>query len=311
MNEDKKAAYETLFVCLQKVSILMSPIAPFYSDLLYSDLSKNKDSVHLADFPLFRLELVNKDLEYKMDLAQRISSLILSLRKKTRIKVRQPLLRVLIPSLDTAFEEAINDVKSIILSEVNIKSIEFISKNDPLLKKKAKANFKVLGPKYGKDMKVIASVVSSWSSEEVSLFEKERKKEISLNSGRVVLHNEDIEIVTADVPGWEIATAGNITVALDVSISKDLQEEGFARDFINKIQNLRKEMDLKVSDLVVVKVLCGAEEKEAIKNNLNYICSETLTNSLYFVTKLRGNKVVEESESFKYLIEKIKNYSHD
>jgi isoleucyl-tRNA synthetase len=143
------------------------------------------------------------------------------------------------------------------------------------------------------------------------LFEKERKKEISLSSGRVVLHNEDIEIVTADVPGWEIATAGNITVALDVSISKDLQEEGFARDFVNKVQNLRKEMDLKVSDLVVVKVLCGPEEKEAIKNNLNYICSETLTNSLYFVSKLRGNKVVEESESFKYLIEKIKNYSHD
>jgi isoleucyl-tRNA synthetase len=311
MNEDKKAAYETLFVCLQKVSILMSPIAPFYSDLLYSDLSANKGSVHLADFPLFRPEIVNKDLEYKMDLAQRISSLILSLRKKTRIKVRQPLLRVLIPSVDAAFEGAINDVKSIILSEVNIKSVEFVSQNDPLLKKKAKANFKVLGPKYGKDMKAIASAVSSWSCEEVSLFEKERKKEISLSSGRVVLHNEDIEIVTADVPGWEIATAGNITVALDVSISKDLHEEGFARDFVNKIQNLRKGMDLKVSDLVVVKVLCGPEEKEAIKNNLNYICSETLTNSLYFVSKLGGDKIVEESESFKYLIEKIKNYSHD
>jgi isoleucyl-tRNA synthetase len=306
MNEDKKAAYETLFVCLQKVSILMSPIAPFYSDLLYSDLSNKKDSVHLADFPLFRQEDINEDLEYKMGLAQKVSSLILSLRKKTRIKVRQPLLRVLIPSVDSAFESAINDVKAIILSEVNIKSIEFISQNDSLLKKKAKANFKVLGPKYGKDMKAIASAVGSWTSEEVSLFEKEGKKEISLNSGGVFLTKEDVEIVTADVPGWEIATSGNITVALDVSISKALQREGFARDFVNKIQNLRKEIDLEVSDLIVIKVLCGQEEQEAIENNLNYICSETLTDSLDFVSKLEGNEIVEENESFKYLIEKVK-----
>jgi isoleucyl-tRNA synthetase len=306
MNEDKKAAYETLFVCLQKVSILMSPIAPFYSDLLYSDLSAKKDSVHLADFPLFRQELINEGLEFKMGLAQKISSLILRLRKKTRIKVRQPLLRVLIPSIDTAFESAINDVKAVILSEVNIKSIEFISQNDSLLKKKAKANFKVLGPKYGQDMKAIASAVSSWTSEEVSLFEKEGKKEISLNSGAVFLTNEDVEIVTADVPGWEIATAGNITVALDITISKALQREGFARDFVNKIQNLRKERDLEVSDLIVIKVLCGQEEQEAIENNLNYICSETLTDRLDFVSKLGGNEIVEESESFKYLIEKVK-----
>ena len=260
----------------------------------------------MADFPLFRQELINEGLEYKMGLAQKISSLILSLRKKTRIKVRQPLLRVLIPSIDTAFESAINDVKAIILSEVNIKSIEFISQNDSLLKKKAKANFKVLGPKYGQDMKAIASAVSSWTSEEVSLFEKEGKKEISLNSGDVFLTNEDVEIVTADVPGWEIATAGNITVALDISISKALQREGFARDFVNKIQNLRKEIDLEVSDLIVIKVLCGQEEQEAIENNLNYICSETLTDSLDFVSKLGGNEIVEESESFKYLIEKVK-----
>jgi len=306
MNEDKQAAYETLFVCLQRVSILMSPIAPFYSDLLYSDLSPEKESVHLASFPLFNQELINKDLDYKMGLAQRISSLILSLRKKTRIKVRQPLLRVLIPSVDASFEGAINDVKTIILSEVNIKSIEFISQNDPLLKKKAKANFKVLGPKYGKEMKEIASAVSSWTSEEVSFFEKEGKKEISLSSGSIFLNNEEIEIVTADVPGWEIAAAGNITVALDISISKELEEEGVARDFVNKIQNLRKEQNLEVSDLIVIKVFCNQKDQEAIKNNLNYICSETLTDSLDFVSKLEGNEIVEESESFKYLIKKVK-----
>jgi len=239
-------------------------------------------------------------------LAQRVSSLILRLRKKTRIKVRQPLLRVLIPSLDAAFESAINDVKTIIISEVNIRSIEFISKNDSLLKKKAKANFKVLGPKYGKDMKAIAGEVSAWSSEEVSLFEKDGQKEIILSSGSVFLNKEDVEIVTADVPGWEIATSGNITVALDVSINKELQEEGVARDFVNKIQNLRKEMDLEVSDLILIKVLCAREEQEAIENNLNYICSETLTDSLDFVSKLEGNGIVEEDEGFKYLIEKLK-----
>ena len=306
MNDDKKAAYETLFVCLQKVSVLMSPIAPFYSDLLYCDLSPECDSVHLADFPLFNQGLINKDLEYKMGLAQKVSSLILSLRKKTRIKVRQPLLRVLIPSIDKDFEIAINDVKTVILSEVNIKSIVFISLNDSLLKKKAKANFKVLGPKYGKEMKLIASLISSWTNEEVVSFEKEGKKEIILSSGSVFLEKEDIEIVTADVPGWEIATAGSITVALDISISKELKEEGVARDFVNKIQNLRKERNYEVSDLIKIKVLCGQSDQEAIKNNLNYICSETLTKDLNFVSKLEGNEIVEKDESFKYLIEKVK-----
>ena len=306
MNDDKKAAYETLFVCLQKVSVLMSPIAPFYSDLLYCDLSPECDSVHLADFPLFNQGLINKDLEYKMGLAQKVSSLILSLRKKTRIKVRQPLLRVLIPSIDKDFEIAINDVKTVILSEVNIKSIVFISQNDSLLKKKAKANFKVLGPKYGKEMKSIASLISSWTNEEVVSFEKEGKKEIILSSGSVFLKKEDIEIVTADVPGWEIATAGSITVALDISISKELKEEGVARDFVNKIQNLRKERNFEVSDLIKIKVLCGQSDQEAIKNNLNYICSETLTKDLDFVSKLEGNEIVEKDESFKYLIEKVK-----
>ena len=306
MNDDKKAAYETLFVCLQKVSVLMSPIAPFYSDLLYCDLSPECDSVHLADFPLFNQGLINKDLEYKMGLAQKVSSLILSLRKKTRIKVRQPLLRVLIPSIDKDFEIAINDVKTVILSEVNIKSIVFISQNDSLLKKKAKANFKVLGPKYGKEMKSIASLISSWTNEEVVSFEKEGKKEIILSSGSIFLEKEDIEIITADVPGWEIATAGSITVALDISISKELKEEGVARDFVNNIQNLRKERNFEVSDLIKIKVLCGQSDQEAIKNNLNYICSETLTKDLDFVSKLEGNEIVEKDESFKYLIEKVK-----
>jgi isoleucyl-tRNA synthetase len=174
------------------------------------------------------------------------------------------------------------------------------------LKKKAKANFKVLGPKHGKNMKEIAGFVSSWSSEEVSLFEKDGEKEIKLGSGNIFLKKEDVEIVTADVPGWEIVTLGNITVALDISIGKELKEEGVARDFVNKIQNLRKEKGLEVNDLIEIKVCCGKEDKEAIENNLNYICSETLTDRLDFVSKLGGNEIVEESESFKYLIEKVK-----
>ena len=155
-------------------------------------------------------------------------------------------------------------------------------------------------------MKAIASVVGSWTSEDVSFFEKEGRKEIQLDSGGIILRSEDVEIVTADVPGWEIATSGNITVALDVSINQELKEEGFARDFVNKIQNLRKEKNLEVSDFVKIKVLCAQEDRNAIKNNLNYICSETLTDSLDFVSKLEGNEIVEESEGFKYLIEKVK-----
>ena len=302
-TEDKKAAYDTLFVCLKNISLLMSPIAPFFSDVLFKDL-RHVSSVHLADFPGFDQKLINDALENKMSLAQKVSSLVLRLRKKTRIKVRQPLQRILIPSLDENFTKNIKDVEEIILNEVNVKNIELISSNDPILKKKAKVNFKVLGPKQGKNMKEIAAVVAAWSNKDIVDFETNKGKNVVISSGVLSLSLEDVEVVTADVPGWEIASSGVITVALDVSISEELREEGVSRDFVNKIQNNRKELGLEVTDFVEIQVLTDQKTKSAINNNLNYICSETLTKKLFFVEGLSGKNIFEE-EGLKYSIEKL------
>ena len=302
-TEDKKAAYDTLFVCLKNISLLMSPIAPFYSEVLFKDL-QHLNSVHLADFPGFNTQMISDELEIKMSLAQKISSLILRLRKKTRIKVRQPLKRVLIPSIDDKFEKNIKDVQEIILNEVNVKSIEIISFSDPILKKKAKVNFKVLGPKQGKKIKEIAVAVASWSNEDIVDFERNKAKDVVISSGVLSLSLEDVEVVTADVPGWEIASSGSVTVALDVSISHELREEGLSRDFVNKIQNNRKDLGLEVIDFVEIQVLTDEKMKSAINNNLNYICSETLTKKLSFVNVLSGKNIFEE-DNLKYSIEKL------
>ena len=302
-TEDKKAAYDTLFVCLKNISLLMSPIAPFFSDVLFKDL-QHVSSVHLADFPSFDQKLINDALENKMSLAQKVSSLVLRLRKKTRIKVRQPLQRILIPSLDENFTNNIRGVEEIILNEVNVKNIELISSNDPILKKKAKVNFKVLGPKQGKNMKEIAAVVAAWSNKDIVDFETNKGKNVVISSGVLSLSLEDVEVVTADVPGWEIASSGVITVALDISISEELREEGVSRDFVNKIQNNRKELGLEVTDFVEIQVLTDQKTKSAINNNLNYICSETLTKKLSFVEGLSGKNIFEK-EGLKYSIEKL------
>ena len=302
-TEDKKAAYDTLFICLKNVSLLMSPIAPFFSDVLFKDL-QHASSVHLADFPVFDQGLINDALENKMSLAQKVSSLVLRLRKKTRIKVRQPLQRILMPSIDKNLIKNIKDVEEIILNEVNVKNIELISSNDPILKKKAKVNFKVLGPKQGKNMKEIAAVVAAWSNEDIVDFETNKGKDVVISSGVLSLSLEDVEVATADVPGWEIASSGVITVALDVSISDELREEGVSRDFVNKIQNNRKELGLEVTDFVEIQVLTDQKTKSAINNNLNYICSETLTKKLSFVEGLSGKNIFEE-EGLKYSIEKL------
>ena len=310
-NKEKKAAYDTLFVCLREISILMSPIAPFYSDMLFEDLCSVNDSVHLSLFPMHNNALIDNGLEYRMALAQKISSLILSLRKKTKIKVRQPLQRVLIPSLSKEFDSAIKEVESIILSEVNIKAVEFISSSDSLLKKKAKANFKVLGPKQGKNMKQIASIISGWSNKEVELFEKDGQMEVVLNREVVRILREDVELLTEEVPGWEIASSGNITVALDISLSKELLEEGVSRDFVSLIQNERKEMMLEVTDLIKIQVLSSKQTQDAFNNNLNYICSETLTKNLIFVDKLEDSSILKSGKEFKYSIEKINTHHHE
>ena len=310
VNDDKLAAYQTLYTCLKTIALLSSPIAPFYSDLLYNDLIKSADndnaSVHLADFPIVNKSEIDLLLEGKMGLAQQITSLVLSLRKKEKLKVRQPLSRVLVPSNGKGFETAIADVSSLILSEVNVKELSVLSSDNNMLKKQAKPNFKTIGPKYGRHMKSIAKVISGWSDEEISSFEKEKSVSFIVDGENVVLNAVDVEIITTDIPGWKIASSGDVTIALDISISQELKEEGLARDFVNKVQNIRKDLDLNITDTIEIKILSNSEFKSAINNNLNYICSETLTKELVFVDELENAHSVDDNkESAQFSIIKV------
>ena len=294
-SDDKLAAYQTLHECLLSISILASPIAPFYCDKLYGDLtalfSNKESSVHLCSFPTENLNYIDVDLEEKMSLAQQICSLVLGLRKKEKIKVRQPLQKLIVPAENPKFEKRILAVEGLILSELNIKELELIPTDSSFLKKKIKPNFKTIGPKYGKHMKQISSFISNWGNKEIGVVEKNNGWSGSINDTSIELSGEDFIIETADVPGFLVANDGGITVALDVEISKELVEEGFAREFVNRIQNYRKELGLNVTDKINIYIKSNQEINQALKNNLNYICSETLAKSLDFVEEISGSSV--------------------
>ncbi|VTP90181.1 Isoleucine--tRNA ligase [Sphingobacterium daejeonense] len=252
-TEDKISAYQTLYTCLDTVAKLIAPISPFFADQLYLDLNaatgkESFESVHLADYPAYHAELVDKELEERMALAQDISSLTLSLRKKTGINVRQPLSKILVPVLDSSFQSKVEKVKDLILSETNIKDIEFITDTTGIIKKKVKPNFKALGAKVGKDMKVVAAAIQGLSGSEIQ--ELENVGSIKLNGTEYVISSEDVEIIAEDVEGWQVANLGKLTVALDVHISSELKAEGIARELINRIQNLRKEKGFEVTDRI-------------------------------------------------------------
>ena len=294
-SDDKLAAYQTLHECLLSISILASPIAPFYCDKLYGDLtalfSNKESSVHLCSFPTENLNYIDVDLEEKMSLAQRICSLVLGLRKKEKIKVRQPLQKLIVPAENPTFEKRILAVKSLILSELNIKELELIPTESTFLKKKIKPNFKTIGPKHGKHMKQISSLISNWGNKEIGVVEKNKGWSGSINDTSIELNEEDFIIETADVPGFLVANEGGITVALDIEISNELAEEGFAREFVNRIQNYRKELGLNVTDKINIYIKSNEEINQALNNNLNYICSETLAKSLDFVEEVSGSSV--------------------
>ena len=283
-NSDKVAAYQTLFECLEKVSLLAAPIAPFFMDRLFQDLNNiskkhNVTSIHLADFPKSNTSLINKDLEEKMQLAQKITSLALSLRKKERMRVRQPLQKIMIPILNTKMQENIQGVSDIILSEINVKEIEFLGEDSDVLTKQIKPNFKTLGPKFGKDMRLIAAEVPKFTSSDINKIEKEGCFKINEN---ITIDISDVEITSADIPGCLVASNDGITVALDITLSDKLKEEGLAREFINRIQNLRKESGFEVTDKVEILVEKNDALTTAIKNNFTYICDETLATLLDF-----------------------------
>jgi isoleucyl-tRNA synthetase len=296
-SADKISAYQTLYTCMETVARIMSPIAPFFAERLFLDLNgvtgkEEAESIHLADFPVADESLIDKKLEERMQLAQQISSMVLSLRKKTNLRVRQPLAKIMIPVLGEDFEAQVEKVKDLILSEVNIKEIEYLSESGVLVKK-IKPNFKALGPKYGKMMKQISGVVASFTQDDIATLETEGSKEIEVNGENITLLISDVEITTEDIPGWVVANDGKLTVALDITLTEELKNEGHARELVNKIQNIRKEKDFDVTDKISV-ILEKRDGLDAIvETNFDYICSETLTTSLNFAEKLEEDQSQE------------------
>ncbi|MNK02377.1 Isoleucine--tRNA ligase [compost metagenome] len=307
-TEDKISAYQTLYTCLDTIAKLMSPISPFFSDRLFLDLNSatNKEqveSVHLANFPVYNESLVDKDLEERMALAQDISSLTLSLRKKTSINVRQPLNKILVPVLDSAFQEKVEKVKDLILSETNIKDIEFITDTTGIIKKKIKPNFKALGAKVGKDMKLVSSSIQSLTIDQISALES--TGELALAGTPYTILLSDVEIIAEDVEGWQVANLGKLTVALDVHITEELKKEGLSRELINRLQNLRKDKGLEVTDRINVKLTAASEVVNAANENLSYICTEILADSLVFEDSLTEGETIEiDGKELKALIQK-------
>jgi isoleucyl-tRNA synthetase len=312
MSEDKKAAYETLFECLNTLSKLMSPIAPFFADWLYNNLNDKTaeiDSVHLSNYPKINESYVDLKLEKRMEMAQKISSMVLSVRKKENLKVRQPLQKIQIPVLDAEFKQHVESVKDIILAEVNVKELELVTEEQVQIVKNLKLNFKTLGKKCGKHMKTVQAFANDNGPAIISAIEKTGQYKMNVEGDEIVLENEDVEIIPVDIPGWKVANSGQITVALDVTVTQVLKEEGLARELVNRIQNLRKDIGLELTDKILVKIQQNDALNTAIKNNLNYICAETLTGDLQVVQNLSSTTAssveVDELVSTLISIEKL------
>lgn len=296
--QDKIAAYQTLYTCLLTISKLGAPIAPFFMDKLYRDLtlatqSEKYDSVHLAEFPISVDNYVNKMLESKMQKAQTISSLVLSLRKKEMIKVRQPLQKVMIPVLDDNQRAEIEAVSDLIKAEVNVKEIVLLDDASGVLVKQIKPNFKALGPRFGKDMGLISKEIQGFSKEQIAQLDKEGSLNIVIAGNNVTLTLEDVEITSQDIEGWLVANSNGITVALDITISPALKQEGIARELVNRIQNIRKDSGFEVTDKIKVQLKRNGILEEAILENEAYIKSETLTSDLVFVDELENGTEIE------------------
>lgn len=309
-QKDKISAYQTLYTCLTTVAKLSAPIAPFFMDQLYRDLDATTqkegfESVHLAEFPVFDAKMVNKDLERKMQLAQKISSLVLSIRQKEKIKVRQPLQKIMIPVLDEEQRRDIEAVSNLVKSEVNVKEIAMLDDASGVLVKQIKPNFKVLGPKFGKDMKAIAAQVSALGQEDIQKMEREGELMLQLENKTVNLQLTDVEISSQDIEGWLVASSGPLTVALDVTIDETLKKEGIARELVNRIQNLRKESGFEVTDKIDIKILKDGLVENAVSSNVDYIKTETLTAELNFEEKLEeGVAIAFDEVNTKLFIQK-------
>lgn len=307
---DKISAYQTLYTCMVTIAKLGAPIAPFFMDKLYLDLNsvtkkETFESVHLSDFPKYDASFVDKSLERKMENAQTISSLVLSLRAKEKIKVRQPLQKIMIPVDSAQQREEIKAVESLIKHEVNIKEIELLEDASDILVKQIKPNFKVLGPRFGKDMKLIASEIQKLGADDIKNIEQNNTLDIDCNGKIITLQREDVEITSQDIEGWLVANEGKITVALDVTITEPLREEGIARELVNRIQNLRKDSGFEVTDRITVQIQNDQNIEQAINNNLDYIKTETLTDNLEIINQIdNGIEIAFDDVNTKLSIQK-------
>ncbi|MGC9374192.1 MAG: isoleucine--tRNA ligase [Bacteroidales bacterium] len=297
-SKDKIAAYQTLYTCLETVARLMAPIAPFFADQLFTDLNTvtgkdTTESVHIADFPVYNEQYIDLALEERMDIAQRVSSMILALRRKVNIKVRQPLSKIMIPLLDASLKDKFEAVRNLVLSEVNVKEVEYITDTTGILVKNIKPNFKALGPKYGKLMKPISKAVAQMTQEDIAELERNEKFTINAGDEQITLSLADVEISSEDIPGWLVANDGKLTVALDINITDELLEEGIAREFINRIQNLRKESNFDVTDKIKIEIKKHDLIDRAIEKHKDYIGAQTLAKSIDLVNQFEQNTVFD------------------
>jgi isoleucyl-tRNA synthetase len=298
MDADKLAAYQTLYECLATVSKLLSPISPFFGDWLYRNLNEvtkleDTESVHLTDFPTADTAKIDKALEQRMDYAQRISSLTFALRKKEELRVRQPLQKIMLPVLNKSFQEQVDQVKTLIANEVNVKDIEYLDDTSGVLKKRIKPNFKTLGRRLGKDMKAAAQHIGSLSQDDIANIEQTGKYMLEANGSKYELTLEDFEITAEDIPGLLVANDGKVTVALDITLTPELEAEGIARDLVNRIQNIRKDSGFEVTDKIKVALESAPVIVPAVEQFGDYIMAETLTVDLQLAETVTGGQEIE------------------
>ena len=305
MSEDKLSAYQTLYTCLMTVAKLLAPFAPFYADQLYKDLGGELDSVHLDKFPVACDAQIDKDLEARMQMAQKITSMVLALRRKVNIKVRQPLQAIMIPAVDETQKKHIEAVKDLIMNEVNVKELRFVE-GAGVLVKKVKCNFRTMGKKFGKLMKSVAAAMDALTQEQIAELEKNgsiKLAGLAELEGLEVLA-EDVDIISEDIPGWLVANEGNLTVALEVELTEELKNEGMARELINRIQNIRKESGFEITDRINVEIAPNDDVKKAVDSFADYIKTQVLADNI----TLQPNDGQEvEFDEFKLNIKVTKN----
>ena len=293
MNADKLSAYQTLYQCLETIALLIAPVAPFYADMLYRDLTSvtrgNLKSVHLAHFPEADVSVINKQLEEQMGLAQDITSMVLSLRRKENIKVRQPLGSIMIPAIDDKQKTDIEAMSALILNEVNVKNIKFVSNDEGILVKRVKPDFKKLGPKFGKLMKQVAAAVAAMSQKDIIEFEKTGSFAFNIDGNEAVVEVADVDIISEDIPGWLVASDNKVTVALDITVTDELKREGIAREIVNRVQNIRKDKYFEITDRIVVNMACAKNIAEAVADFNDYIARQVLADSINLVDSLDGH----------------------